>query len=220
MLATVTFPIALVDLAMGHDDVKAELVSRLEAAGIVAPTVSLRPFEEPSKAFVFPPEMTTIHTDGGCNAAKGGGLGAYAYLIQHPGGSRTENAVGMSGTTNNRMELMGVISALEAVEIGRSIVLVSDSEYVVKGCTCWSAGWVKNGWVNSMGKPVKNRDLWERLLPLYALHDVTFKWTKGHAGDEHNVYVDALCTKKINELHKKVLKGEPVPVDEGAKANQ
>jgi ribonuclease HI len=103
------------------------------------------------------------------------------------------------------MEMIAVIRALETIEIGQKIKIYSDSEYLIKGCTQWARNWVKNGWKTYQGKDVINRDLWEILIALYQLHDVTFEWVKGHAGVEENERCDALCTATMQALHKEAL---------------
>ncbi|WP_266032539.1 ribonuclease H family protein [Brucella intermedia] len=145
-----------------------------------------------------------VYTDGGCDLKKDG-LGAWAYVIKFADGQRVEHTAGEFGTTNNRMEMVAVIRALEAIEIGQAIKIYSDSEYLIKGCTQWARNWVNNGWKTYQGKDVINRDLWEILLALYQLHDVTFEWVKGHAGVEENERCDQLCTQTMQELHKAAL---------------
>lgn len=157
-------------------------------------------------------DFVVIHTDGGCDGKKGG-VGAWAFVAHFPDGLVIEETSGMMETTNNRMEMMAVIKALEAIEIGRPLRLISDSEYVVKGINSWCRNWVRNGWKNSQGKPVVNQDLWRHLLMLYQLHDVRLEWTKGHAGNAHNERADMLCTATMINLHKAFLAGEDVEYD-------
>jgi ribonuclease HI len=158
--------------------------------------------------------QTVVYTDGGCDHRRGG-VGAWAYLAHLPNGHVRQRVEGMVGTTNNRMEMLAVIRALEELEIGPPIRVVSDSEYVIKGVTEWSAGWVRNGWLTKDGNPVKNRDLWETLVGLYTLHDATFEHVKGHSGHQFNEHVDQLCAKEMQELHKKALLGMAAAVDTG-----
>jgi len=173
-------------------------VSGQEAAEAVISSVSALLHQMQVKAKVseivsgIKTEVVVVYTDGGCNLKKG--VGAWAYTIQEPGKPIVEGAGPMLETTNNRMEMLAVIKALEALEIGLPILIHCDSEYVIKGVTQWSTNWKRNGWVNSMGKPVVNRDLWEHLLDLYDLHSVAFKHVKGHSGIEGNERVDELCT--------------------------
>ncbi len=96
-------------------------------------------------------------------------------------------------TTNNKMELMAAISALEALAKPSTITIVTDSNYVKNGITSWIHGWKRNGWKNAAKKPVANAELWQRLDAAQARHDVTWKWVKGHAGHVDNERADALA---------------------------
>lgn len=100
---------------------------------------------------------------------------------------------GEANTTNNRMELLAAIHALEALERDTEITLVTDSNYVKNGITGWIFGWKKNGWKNAAKKPVKNAELWQRLDAANARHRVTWEWVKGHAGHPQNERADALA---------------------------
>ncbi|KKN31537.1 hypothetical protein LCGC14_0823040 [marine sediment metagenome] len=100
---------------------------------------------------------------------------------------------GEPDTTNNRMELMAAISALEALARPTEITIVTDSNYVKNGITSWIHGWKKNGWKNAAKKPVKNAELWQRLDEANARHAVTWKWVKGHAGHPENERADELA---------------------------
>lgn len=135
------------------------------------------------------------YTDGACSGNPGpGGWGA---LLQ----ARTAGTVvkerelsgGEADTTNNRMELLAAISALEALGRDTAITVVTDSAYVKNGVSQWIHGWKRNGWRTSDGKPVKNVDLWQRLDGAQARHQVTWKWIKGHAGHAENERADALA---------------------------
>jgi ribonuclease HI len=97
-------------------------------------------------------------------------------------------------TTNNRMELTAAAAALEALKRPSRVVVHTDSEYVRNGVTRWSAGWVRKNWRSSTGDPVKNMDLWRRLLDAAKPHSVEWKWVRGHAGDVMNERVDVLAT--------------------------
>ena len=112
-------------------------------------------------------------------------------------GERTLKTRELSGgepeTTNNRMELLAAINALEALERPSNITVVTDSAYVKGGITQWLFSWKKNGWRTSTKKPVKNEDLWRRLDEAQARHDVTWEWVKGHAGHPENERADALA---------------------------
>jgi len=100
---------------------------------------------------------------------------------------------GEADTTNNRMELMASIMALETLAKASVITVVTDSAYVKNGVTGWIHGWKRNGWKTAAKKPVKNADLWQRLDEAQARHDVTWKWIKGHAGHEENERADELA---------------------------
>ncbi|AHM03871.1 Ribonuclease HI [Roseibacterium elongatum DSM 19469] len=100
---------------------------------------------------------------------------------------------GEAQTTNNRMELLAAISALEALERPSKITVVTDSAYVKGGITAWLFSWKKNGWKTSTKKPVKNEDLWRRLDEAARRHDVTWEWVKGHAGHPENERADELA---------------------------
>lgn len=132
-----------------------------------------------------------IYTDGACSGNPGpGGWGA----ILRCDGREKEMSGGEAHTTNNRMELSGVINALSALKFPCKVKLTTDSKYVVDGITKgWAQGWKKRGWKKSDGKPALNPDLWEKLLELLAIHDVEFCWIKGHAGHEENERCDRLA---------------------------
>lgn len=153
-------------------------------------------------------EATIVYTDGGCSKnrdPKAPRIGAWAFVATIPGRDSVEMYGAELDTTNNRMELTAVIKALETLEIGPSITVYSDSEYVVRGIIEWCRRWVKNGWKTYDGKPVINRDLWEALLPLYQLHTVRFHHVKGHSGVPGNERCDELCTQAMTDLHKQIL---------------
>ena len=135
------------------------------------------------------------YTDGACSGNPGpGGWGA--LLIARDGGTETkrrELSGGEPGTTNNRMELLAAISALESLSRPAEITMVTDSQYVKNGVTSWIHGWKKNGWKTSAKKPVKNEDLWKRLDAAQARHQVRWEWVKGHAGHPENERADELA---------------------------
>ncbi len=141
--------------------------------------------------------MTEIfaYTDGACSGNPGpGGWGV--LMIARDGDTvlrERELSGGAAETTNNRMELMAAISALEALERKAALTLVTDSVYVRDGLTKWIHGWKRNGWKTAAKKPVKNDDLWKRLDAAAASHDVTWEWVKGHAGHPENERADALA---------------------------
>ncbi|HVV34792.1 MAG TPA: ribonuclease HI [Vitreimonas sp.] len=138
-----------------------------------------------------------IWTDGACSGNPGpGGWGA----VLRYGDSEKELSGGEAATTNNRMELMGAIAALEALKGEVKVTLHTDSKYVMDGVTKWIHGWKKNGWKTADKKPVKNEDLWKRLDVAREKHDVTWKWVKGHADDVMNNRADELARGAITKL--------------------
>jgi len=131
-----------------------------------------------------------IYTDGSCIGNPGpGGYGA--VLVS--GGRRKEISQGFKRTTNQRMELMAVIAALDTLKKPADIRLYTDSMYVRNGITSWVRNWVRNGWKTAGKKPVRNRDLWERLIDLADRHEIEWKWIKGHAGHRENERCDELA---------------------------
>lgn len=135
-------------------------------------------------------ERVRIHTDGACLGNPGpGGWGA---LLEWRGHAR-ELSGGEPETTNNRMELMAAIVALESLTRGCVVSLYTDSEYVRQGITEWLPGWIRRGWKTSSGSAVKNQDLWQRLQAAAARHEVAWHWVKGHAGHAENERVDFLA---------------------------
>lgn len=134
-----------------------------------------------------------IYTDGG--ALNNPGPGGYGVVIVN-GGKTKELSRGYRRTTNNRMELLACIVGLESIQKPGSVVLHSDSKYVVNGITKgWAEKWKSNGWVKSNKAPALNPDLWDRLLKLCRKHDVEFRWVKGHAGIPGNERCDELATR-------------------------
>jgi len=133
-----------------------------------------------------------IYSDGGCSGNPGpGGWGA--VLIY--GDARKELCGGEAHTTNNRMELMAAIMALEALKRPVTVDLYTDSDYLRQGITSWIDGWKANGWRTAQKKPVKNADLWQRLDAARDRHEVTFHWVRGHAGDPENEAAHDLAQK-------------------------
>jgi ribonuclease HI len=134
-------------------------------------------------------------TDGACSGNPG--PGGWGVLLQARDGDTVVRERELSGgearTTNNRMELMAAIAALEALERPADIVIVTDSNYVRGGITQWMQGWKRNGWKTADRKPVKNEDLWRRLNEAASRHRVDWQWVKGHAGHEENERADALA---------------------------
>ena len=102
-------------------------------------------------------------------------------------------------TTNNRMELMAAIQALEALQRPATVTLYTDSKYLLDGITKWIHGWQRNGWLTSAKKPVKNADLWRRLVDAMKIHEISWLWVKGHAGDPGNERADALARRGIED---------------------
>jgi len=137
-----------------------------------------------------------IHTDGACSGNPGpGGWGA----ILQAGGKTRELKGGELATTNNRMELMAAIQALEALTRDCRVELHTDSQYVQKGIHEWIHGWKKRGWLTADKKPVKNEDLWKRLDAARLRHHVDWRWVKGHAGHELNERADQLAREGMLE---------------------
>jgi len=147
-------------------------------------------YPEPSTVVVGKESHIDIYTDGACIGNPG--PGGWAALLRGPDGER-ELVGSDTDTTNNRMEMMGAIMALEALPETRAVTLYSDSQYLIKGITEWFGGWVQNGWRTSSGEPVKNADLWGRLHTARLCHNVRWQWVKGHAGNPGNERVDALA---------------------------
>lgn len=139
-----------------------------------------------------------IYTDGASRGNPGpGGFGTLIEYVDSRGTLHTrEYSQGYRETTNNRMELMGVITGLEALTKPCSVDIYSDSQYVVKAFNeHWIDGWLKKNWKSGTNHPVKNIDLWKRLLKAGECHDVTFHWVKGHAGHLQNERCDMLATQ-------------------------
>jgi ribonuclease HI len=138
-----------------------------------------------------------IHTDGACSGNPGpGGWGA---LLRY-GNTEKELSGGEVLTTNNRMELLAAIEALESLNKPCQIDLYTDSQYVQKGITEWLANWIKRGWKNAKGDAIKNQDLWQRLSTAAKTHKVTWHWVKGHAGHVDNERVDALARLAVDKF--------------------
>lgn len=135
------------------------------------------------------------YTDGACSGNPGpGGWGVVLQALRAGAVVKERELSGGEGlTTNNRMELMAAISALETLERPVAITIVTDSAYVKNGVTSWIHGWKRNGWRTADKKPVKNAELWQRLEAAAARHMVTWEWVKGHAGHPENERADALA---------------------------
>ena len=134
--------------------------------------------------------MIEVFTDGACLGNPG--PGGWGVLIIEDGKRRELNG-GEADTTNNRMEMLAAIRALEATADEPAITLVTDSQYVKNGITSWIKGWKRNGWKNAAKQPVKNRDLWELLDALTQNRTVEWKWVKGHSGHPENDRVEELA---------------------------
>lgn len=135
-------------------------------------------------------KQVEIFTDGACSGNPGpGGWGA---ILRH-GETEKELSGGEAHTTNNRMELMAAISALEALKMPCSVVLHTDSQYLKDGITKWIVNWKRNGWKTSSKEPVKNAELWQRLDAALGRHEIHWKWVKGHAGHVENERADELA---------------------------
>ena len=136
-------------------------------------------------------KKVTIYTDGACSGNPGpGGWGAILQYGKH----KKELSGGEANTTNNRMELTGVITALQALNEPCEVALYTDSQYIVNAMTQgWARKWKANGWMRNKKDPALNPDLWEKLLNLCDRHSVTFNWVKGHAENEFNNRCDQLA---------------------------
>ena len=147
-----------------------------------------------------PDNPIIVYSDGACSGNPGpGGWGAILIYGEH----RKELKGGEANTTNNRMELMAAISALEALKRKSHVELWTDSQYVRQGITGWIHGWKKNGWKTADKKPVKNVDLWQRLEKALTSHHVHWHWVKGHAGHAENERADELARKGMEPFLKK-----------------
>ncbi|WP_366552806.1 ribonuclease HI [Aquibaculum sediminis] len=141
-------------------------------------------------------DLIEAFTDGACSGNPGpGGWGA----VLRWRGNEKELSGGEADTTNNRMEMMAAIAALEALKRPSRIAITTDSVYLRDGIMKWVAGWQRNGWKTAAKKPVKNRDLWERLVTAAEPHQVEWHWVKGHAGHPENERADALARSAMPE---------------------
>ncbi len=142
-----------------------------------------------------------IYSDGACKGNPGpGGWGALMRLMTKEGPREKELFGGEAETTNNRMELMAVIKALEALRQPCNVRIYTDSVYVHKGITEWIHGWKKRGWISSTKQPVKNADLWRALDAAVAPHTIQWHWVKGHAGHVENERADVLANRGVAEF--------------------
>lgn len=142
-------------------------------------------------------DTVEIYTDGACRGNPGpGGWGVFLRKNEH------EKVLygGEPETTNNRMELMAAIVALESLKRGCKVRLLTDSKYVMDGINQWMPNWKRRGWKTANRKPVKNIDLWQRLDAATALHEIEWVWVKGHSGEPGNERADALANRGIDEM--------------------
>jgi ribonuclease HI len=138
-----------------------------------------------------------MYTDGACRGNPG--PGGWGVMLRF---NSTEKELfgGEAQTTNNRMELMAAIRGLEALTKPCSVVLTTDSQYVIKGVNEWMENWIRRGWKTSAKKPVKNVDLWQRLSAALEKHQVEWQWVRGHTGHPENERADELANRGIDEL--------------------
>ena len=144
-------------------------------------------------------DIITIHTDGACLGNPG--PGGWGVLLSWRGHEK-ELSGAEADTTNNRMELMAAIMALEAVSRPAKIKLVTDSRYVIQGINDWLPGWIAKGWKTASKAPVKNQDLWQRLDEATKRHEIEWEWVKGHAGHAENERVDDLARMAAEKIAK------------------
>ncbi|WP_415888307.1 ribonuclease HI [Neptuniibacter sp. SY11_33] len=143
-------------------------------------------------------KIVEIFTDGACKGNPGpGGWGA----VMRYGDAEKQLWGGEHDTTNNRMELLAAIKALETLNRPCEVVLTTDSQYVRQGITEWIDGWKQRGWKNSQKKPVKNADLWQRLDKATEPHSIDWRWVKGHSGHPENELADQLANRGVEELN-------------------
>lgn len=149
-----------------------------------------------------PAAEVLLFTDGACSGNPG--PGGWACILRHPqSGSEKELSGGAATTTNNQMELMGVISGLESLTRPTVVEVITDSKYVADGCTSWMPNWKKNGWRRREGSrwaEVKNLELWQRLDGLLAKHRVNFTVVKGHSGHTENERCDVLAVEAARQF--------------------
>ncbi len=144
-------------------------------------------------------DVVKIYTDGACKGNPG--VGGWGVLLEM-NGKEKELFGGERLTTNNRMELLAVIRALDALTRRCSVQLHTDSKFVQQGITEWIHGWKKNGWRTSARKPVKNDDLWKELDAVSQNHDIEWLWVKGHAGHNGNEKADQLANRGVESMER------------------
>jgi ribonuclease HI len=149
-------------------------------------------------------QIVEAFTDGACRGNPG--PGGWGVLLRY-GDHEKELYGAEANTTNNRMELMAAIQALESLSRECRVILTTDSQYVRKGITEWLANWKKRGWKTASKQPVKNKDLWQRLDTAATQHEVEWHWVRGHTGHPENERADQLANKGIDELLRNSSKG-------------
>jgi ribonuclease HI len=143
---------------------------------------------------VIDKKVIEIYTDGACSGNPGpGGWGAVLLCDNH----KKEISGSQAEATNNQMELMAIIKALEAIKKPSEIIIYTDSVYAKDGITKWIVNWKKNGWRTANKRPVKNMELWQELDSLVPNHQITWKWVKGHNGNKYNELADLLATSAV-----------------------
>ena len=139
----------------------------------------------------------TIYTDGACSGNPG--IGGWGAVILNHEDKPILLKGGLQNTTNNQMELMAAIESLKYFKKPKKILIFTDSKYVMNGIETWIKNWKKNGWKTASKKPVKNRDLWEKLDKEIERHKINWQWVKGHAGNINNEKADFLARQFIEE---------------------
>ena len=144
-------------------------------------------------------EKVLIYTDGSCLGNPG--TGGWAALLMRGQHEKLISGSALN-TTNNRMELQAAVEGLRALKRATKVEVWTDSQYVRRGITEWIQNWVKNQWKNAAKKPVKNADLWQQLLEVTQMHQISWHWVKGHSGDAHNERVDQAAREAAEALDK------------------
>jgi len=138
-----------------------------------------------------------IYTDGACSGNPG--IGGWGVVILVPREKPVHLNGGSNNTTNNQMELTATIEGLQYFKESKQILIITDSKYVINGIESWIKNWKKNGWKTASKKPVKNKDLWEKLDKEITKHAIEWQWIKGHAGNDNNEKADYLARRFIEE---------------------
>ena len=146
-------------------------------------------------------DLVEIWTDGGCKPNPG--RGGWAVVLRYKGTER-EMSGGEAVTTNNRMELTAAAMALESLKRPCNVVLHTDSQYLKDGITRWHTGWVRKNWRTAGGDPVKNMDLWRRILDAAKPHTIDWRWVRGHNGDPGNEHADALANRGVEQMRQRL----------------